>query len=314
MNPESNSITPVQRPHNPARFGHIAVRVVFLVLASVSVLGAAGWSTHSLYELMAANAAKGAAILACGVLDMAWIASLAMTAADVYGGDWQSEFWSWGTLVASALVAAMYGWQVHSWPAGVLGVLFTLASKGLTQSFLRTLRPKLSKMDRNRLKHMDYQRRVAELERQKRAELLNDEFRWGSEPGSTQFDNEMTLELPASDTRTQLERLRNHPEPRKLSVPLPLPPVQVPLPPVPVPEPAPNPSVQVAEPPSDRAGRVKHLAEEIGKRGGQINSVTLSEVIETYGLKPTAKATASTLRKDAHSHWLNHAPGTGNFI
>lgn len=345
---EANS---TRRPHNPARRGQTVVKVIFFVLASVSVLGAAGWSTYSLYSLMASGSAHWAAFLACSVLDMSWIASLAMTVSDSYGGDWRTELWSWGTLVASATVSAMHGYQVHSWSTGILGVLFTIASKGLTQSFLHTLRPKLNNADRNRLKLRDYHRRVAELERQKLAELAHDEFRWGSEP-------ETTLELPVPSDFHRLVQLLNRnqlpevqltrePEP-ELDIPdwVSAPPREVPAPnrpelelaktlppaaeppelPIPAPQVPEPPAVQpVAEPPKSeavpavvpvptaRAERVKHLAQEIGKRGGQLNSVPLNEVIEIYDLKPTAKATASTLRKDAHTHWLDNAPGTGHY-
>jgi hypothetical protein len=333
-----NDTNSIRRPHNPARQGQTVVKVVFFVLASVSVLGAAGWSTYSLYSLMASGSAHWAAFLACSVLDMAWIASLAMTISDAYGGDWRTELWSWGTLVSSATVSAMHGDQVHSWATAVLGVLFTVASKGLTQSFLHTLRPKLNENDRNRLKRQDYRRRVAELERQKRAELAHDEFRWeDGEPGSA-----ATVELPIPNpgllqlaqllnlNQTPTVQLTREPEPEldipdwvnrpkpvvpnkpelelaKVQLPVPL---AEPEPPAPPAEPEPSRSEGV---PTERRDKVAHLARTIGERGGQLNSVPLSEVIEIYDLKPTAKATASTLRKDAHQFWLDNAPGTGHY-
>ena len=370
----NSTMRSVPKPHNPARGGQQAVRAVFFVLAGVSVLGAAIWSTYSLYQLMAANSAHWAALLACGVLDMAWVASLAMAAADVYGGDWRAECWSWGTLIASAGVSAMHGWQVNSWSSAVLGVLFTIASKGLTQSFLHTTRPKLNQIDRERMKERDYQRRISELDRQKQAELANDDFRWGLNPDGT----EATLELPLPAEQNRLAQLLNQnqhsrvqlsrltePEP-ELEVPnwvnptrpqlerpsfpnLKPEPPQVPpvVPPAQVVQAATapggsEPPAPVAEPPAEPAGtpapeplavpepeptrpernwaeatraeKVQDLAEEIGKRGGHLSAVPLAEVIGTYGLKPTAKATASNLRKDAHKHWLNTAPGTGNFM
>lgn len=329
MNSKSNSITR-PRPHNPARNMQFTIKIVFFVLAGVSIIGAAAWSTYSLYELMSANSAAWAAVMACGVLDVAWVASLAMLIADVYGGDWRAEVWSWGTMAASMAASALHGAQLNSWTVAILGVLFTLASKGLTATYLHTLRPMLTEDDRNSLKNLDYQRRMREIRRQKEAELAADDYRWNeAEPRFQVVELTPNSSPEPEPEQVQLERLQAEPEPvAELEVPdwvnpvratPELEPAKVLLVPNPQVQAVPvKPEVQVPEPPvvvpAERPKRVEHLAREIGRRGGQIGSVPLAEVIETYGLKPTAKATASTLRKDAHQHFLSNAPGTGNFL
>lgn len=62
---------------------------------------------------------------------------------------------------------------------------------------------------------------------------------------------------------------------------------------------------------SSRTDRVKDLARHIADRGGDLNSVSLREVSDWYGIK--AKATASNLRKDAHAHYVTSAR-TGMYL
>lgn len=52
----------------------------------------------------------------------------------------------------------------------------------------------------------------------------------------------------------------------------------------------------------NRSEKVADLAKLIAERGGQLGSVTFSEINERYGV--AAKATASNLRRDAHKEYL----------
>lgn len=127
-----------------------------------------------------------------------------------------------------------------------------------------------------------------------------------------------TMELltdPEPTTTVELERVAENPklspkrwEQRKAEL-------EASLPEAPKPEPAPAPVVPATPatvvPINDRKTRVNDLASKIAERGGALNSVTFAEIAEWYGVK--AKATASNLRKDAHSAYLANAQ-TGQYL
>lgn len=316
-----NSLSGNYPPYNPAKKMDKAIRTGFAILATLAIVGAAAWSTFSLFTLMtAASAPVAVALLTCGVLDVAWLASMMMLLGDTYGGSVQANIWSWATLVASAAVSFVHGYQNGGWLAAGLGVLLVATAKGLAQAAVSTGRPKMRDKDRQRLAEMAYQRRLAELDRREKAAALHDEYRWGSEAvetGSVYVPVSEPMPAPVQP-EVKLDRLEDTEEdhfsalawvnerPAAIEPPVPSKPELVP---------AEYPKVPSVEPQEfkTRAERVNHLAGVIRDKGGQRDSISLREVGNLFGIDPAKKATLSGLRKDAHEQYLANAK-TGQYL
>lgn len=305
--------------HNPARMGHRVLKAGLLSFALLSILGAATWSTYSLYTMLADNGAPHmVARVSCGVFDATWILTVFLVAGDKYGDDKMAQALSWATLAVSLGASGAHGYLTHSWMVGVFGVLLVLAAKGTTQIYISRMRPRLQGADAEEFRRMAYNRYINEMKRQHEAELAEDDRRWMVPEVNPVLNPQVPAQQPAPVQAPQTETVKvervQEPEEDPFEIPAwvnsrPAM-IEAPKPPVPAQPnlvPAESPKVPAPVQISSRQDRVNDLAKRIAENGGQLGSVTFAQMSEWYGIDASKKSTLSVLRKDAHQKYLDNA-------
>src|SRR5579859_688210 len=258
-------------------------------LVAVAALALGAWSNQTVASW--AGIPGFAGWVAAGVIDGIWLVSLSIVAL------YRSEPWRaltahyavYGMVVLSAVTnfghgLLRFGWSWRGAAAGFLFALLPVALKWLVSVSTKNSMATLLKAPdaRNRIRQAGQVKAEVELTKvlQPVLELLTPD----EEPPTVSL--ERVAEAPevfeAAPEHLALAKAVEVPEPTLV-------------------EEVSDPAVVL----TDRKARVNDLASKIAERGGALNSVTFAEINEWYGVK--AKATASNLRKDAHSTYLANA-------
>lgn len=296
-----------QKAETRARRLDLAVRgaVWFATgLVAVTALALGAWSNQTVAEYLGVKGYAGWG--AAGVIDGIWLVSLAIV--QMYRREpWRALSAYRATLWMVALSAITnfahglirFGQTWRGLAAGVFFALLPVALKWLVSVSTRNAMGQL-------LKAPDAKNRIKQAG-QITAEHQLDEV---LAPVARLFQPEPPVELervepvpvdPSTKWYNQIGAQAALGEPRELPKSMGSVPGRI------GPEPVAEPPVV----PGTRKARVDDLAKLIAERGGQLNSVTFKDISDRYGV--TAKATASNLRKDAHTAYLNNTK-TGMYL